>query len=1331
MKNIFEDYYLGYDMGTDSVGWAVTTQDYKVKRFKGNAMWGVRLFDESNTAQERRSFRSATRRLSRKVQRIAWLQMLFDREISKVDKTFFIRLKESNLYKEDKSTDTPYAVFADSDYTDVDFHKNYKTIYHLRKELIESKETNDVRLVYLAIHHIIKHRGHFLFDNLGEDIESINSFEKLYEDLALTLKENFEIEQLCTDVEQFSEILKDKHFSKTGKASALMKLCGITKKSNPQTAAILTVISGGTAKLTDLFNDDSYDEGEIKSITFSGNFDEKESDYIALLDYKYELIEKLKAIYDWAILADILNGEKYISNAKVKCYETHKDDLKQLKTFVKENCPEKYYKIFRESKKGLKNYTAYSGKIKVKGQNGVLLETAVQEDFCKFLNSELKEYKNVEGYSEMFSRIENSTFMPKQITKDNGVIPRQLNRQELKIILNNASEYLGFLNETDENNISIKDKILKIFDFRIPYYVGPLNTHSDKHWLVRTDEKIYPWNFEKVVDIEKSAENFITNLTSKCTYLRDKDVIPKCSILFSKYMVLNELNNLRVNGNKIDVKLKQDIFNNLFLNRKKVTLKAVREYMKPVYGDNFEITGIDKDFKSSMSSYIELSKYDLNEREMEDIITAITIFGDDKTLLKKRLNKKFKDKLSESEIKKISQLKFKDWGAFSREFLTEIYDFSTETGEVKGNIIDTLWNTNDNLMELLGSKYNFRVSVENAMRGVGTGQSLKEMVDNLYIPPNVKRPVYQTLKIANEITKIMGHTPKKIFVEMTRHDGVKGEKGRKLSRKTQLADFYESCKEDSKSIYNEFAEKSDDEFKRDKLYLYFTQFGKCMYTGKRINIDDLFNNNIYDIDHIYPRSKVKDDSLDNRVLVKKTANAKKTDEYPINVLIQDKMRSHWAFLLSKGLISKKKYERLTRKTALTDDELSDFIARQIVETGQSTKAVTSLFKILYPETEIVYVKASTVSDFRHKYDFIKCRSVNDLHHAKDAYLNIVVGNVYNERYTHNKANFIKGLQTNGPKGISLNRMFDYNVKNAWIADNNTSISLVKKTMGKNNIIVTRYASIKSGELFDLNPVKKGNGQVSLKENSPLSNISKYGGYKKTSACYFAFVKYKGKKDKEIRQLIPIDSYRRSIYESNPIKYLTKFVHLNSPEVLIPVVKYNSCIEIDGFRMNISSKSSGGKQIAYKPAVQPVIGDSFDRYVKKIEKLLEKPENYVITEYDGITSEMNLELYKELIYKLTSTVFSVKFSDWGEKMKNALEVYQELPLRKQCYVISEILKILHNNVLSGDLTDIGESKKSGTTTTNSALSEIKNVSKIYLVNQSVTGLFETKIDLLNM
>lgn len=83
MKNFNDDYYAGFDIGTDSVGYAVADTDYNLCKFKGNAMWGVDLFEESNSAAERRTLRSARRRGLRKRNRIEWLQMLFDQEICK------------------------------------------------------------------------------------------------------------------------------------------------------------------------------------------------------------------------------------------------------------------------------------------------------------------------------------------------------------------------------------------------------------------------------------------------------------------------------------------------------------------------------------------------------------------------------------------------------------------------------------------------------------------------------------------------------------------------------------------------------------------------------------------------------------------------------------------------------------------------------------------------------------------------------------------------------------------------------------------------------------------------------------------------------------------------------------------------------------------------------------------------------------------------------------------------------------------------------------------------------------------------------------------------
>ena len=45
-----KEYYLGLDMGTNSVGWAVTDDAYNLIRFKGKDMWGIRELSTNRTS---------------------------------------------------------------------------------------------------------------------------------------------------------------------------------------------------------------------------------------------------------------------------------------------------------------------------------------------------------------------------------------------------------------------------------------------------------------------------------------------------------------------------------------------------------------------------------------------------------------------------------------------------------------------------------------------------------------------------------------------------------------------------------------------------------------------------------------------------------------------------------------------------------------------------------------------------------------------------------------------------------------------------------------------------------------------------------------------------------------------------------------------------------------------------------------------------------------------------------------------------------------------------------------------------------------------------------
>ena len=97
-----KEYNIGLDIGTNSVGWAVVQKDnFKIMRKGNKALWGVRLFDQAETAEQRRIKRSTRRRFERRRERIKLLQEEFKTEIDKVDSDFFFKLKESFFDEKD------------------------------------------------------------------------------------------------------------------------------------------------------------------------------------------------------------------------------------------------------------------------------------------------------------------------------------------------------------------------------------------------------------------------------------------------------------------------------------------------------------------------------------------------------------------------------------------------------------------------------------------------------------------------------------------------------------------------------------------------------------------------------------------------------------------------------------------------------------------------------------------------------------------------------------------------------------------------------------------------------------------------------------------------------------------------------------------------------------------------------------------------------------------------------------------------------------------------------------------------------------------------------
>lgn len=1351
-----KDYFLGLDIGTSSVGWAVTDESYRLMRAKGKDLWGVRLFQEAETSAKRRTFRVSRRRRQREVARIGLLKEMFSDEIEKVDSSFYQRLQESKYHITDRSTQNKYTVFSDKDYNDRDYFAKYPTIYHLRNELIQSDEPHDVRLVFLAILNLLKHRGHFL--NTSLDAEQNMSFKALYDELMNKLYEDFGISfdtaVVGSDVEA---ILCNRGLSRTRKLEQLISLLNIKKSKDKLQYEIVKAICGLTISIDVIFGE-HYIGDDHKKITLSfdsNNYDEiKENVQIALGEDNMVLLDLLKAIHDQSILSKVMQGFKYLSEARVDMYKKHHDDLRLLKRVIKKYASDQYDTLFRFDEDG--SYSAYVGSVNSREKLRRSMKNRKRDDLYITLKKILKKCPSDDPQVQLIlSNIENEDFLPKQLNSSNGVIPHQVHLEEMKAILNNASKYLDFLQSVDETGLSISEKIISLFNFQIPYYIGPLNNHhsgiNGNAWIVRKERgMVLPWNIDALVDTKKTSEAFIERLIRKCTYIKDDSVLPKSSLLYEKFMVLNELNNLRINGDKPCTELKQEIFNRLFTSGKKITQKKLIDFLKanayispntPVV-----ISGIDGDFTNTLSTYskfVPIFSDKIHDDEVKSIIEKIvfwgTVYGEDKKYYKETLRRELRSILEPNQIERICGYKFKDWGNLSRNFL-EMNGINKSTGEVLP-LIQMLWQTNDNLMEILSDRYTYTEELTSEYNAIA--KSLNEMVyddlKDLYISTPVRRMVWQTLLIVKELEEILGAPPKRMFIEMARGDGENGK--RTFSRKQRLLDLYKNCKIDSKDWCETLQRFDDSSLRSKKLYLYFLQNGRCMYTGEVIDIEKLMNDNLYDIDHIYPRKYVKDDSLENNlVLVKKEVNAHKSDQYPIEESIYRTQHSFWKSLLSKdmkdGFITREKYNRLVERNPLSDEQLVGFINRQLVETRQGTKAIAQILNQAFSNSEVIYVKAKNISEFRHDYDLIKVRSVNDFHHAQDAYLSIVIGNTYHVKFTKNPMNFIKQYRQNGKNSnYHMNKIFHFTVKRgeetAWISETNSksnSIGLVKAMMSKNSPLITKMTYEGHGELFNatLYSASKSNKEsyVPLKTSDiRFQDVQKYGGYSSVTVAHLFLVEHevKGKKIRTLEALPLIfkDTVGNDISKLN--KYCIDSLNLIMPDVRLSKIKLHSLFKRDGFYINITGKTKN--QLYASNAVPLVFNRSWVDYIKKIEKAITNNDIY-----NDISFSQNINLYDELIDKHLNKIFSKRPNPIGKLLLEGKRSFENLEPLDQCKVINQILQTTQLSNLGANLVLIKGSKESGI----SKISKnVSSASEFILVNQSVTGLICTETDLLTV
>lgn len=1333
--NQTKDYIIGLDLGTGSVGWAVVDMNHRLVKRKGKHLWGSRLFSNAETAENRRLSRSTRRRYNKRRERIRLLQAILQDMVLEKDPTFFIRLKHTSfLDQEDKMSflgndyRDNYNLFIDKDFNDLTYYKKYPTIYHLRKELCDSKEKADPRLIYLALHHIVKYRGNFLYEGQSFNMDVANVEEQLSD----VLNEFVRINNIPYEDDEKKNIellnILKRSAAKKAKQDEIMKLISPSKEFKAAYKELINGFVGLKMNVTKMIvgSDIKQNDNDI-SLKFSdANYDDQFNEVSSALGEYVEFIDSLHNIYSWVELQTIMGAahtdSASISDAMISRYNKHHDDLVALKKCIKENKPDKYYEMFKSKKDTLRNYYNY-----INHPN----KTPIEE-FYKYVKKVIADI-NTEEADKIRESMELETFMLKQNSRTNGSVPYQMQEDEMKRILDNQGYYYPVLKEK-------REQLLSILTFKIPYYYGPLNENSEFAWIKRKEgkenQRILPWNHEEIVDVDATAEEFIKRMTNFCTYFPDEEVLPKYSLLESKYEVYNELNKIRVDGHLFDSETKNRIFYDLFMKHKTVSEKTLRKWLinnqcGPI-DENSKIEGFQKEsqFSTSLTPWIDFTNIfgeinDTNFNLIEDIIYDLTIF-EDKKILKRRLKKKYN--LEDKQVAKIIKLKYSGWARLSKKLLCGITANNKFGAQV--TVLDVLEMSNLNLMQIINDEeLGYVQQIEDAYVNPEDGKFTYEEVEQLAGSPALKRGIWQALQIVDEITKVMKNRPKYIYIEFERSEE---EKERTLSQIKRIKNIYKDLDKQTKAenerVINEI--NDFDETKKistERLYLYFTQMGKCMYSGKDLDITLL---NTYEIDHIVPQSLLKDDSLDNRVLVIKEQNQRKLDDLVVPSDVRIKMAGFWGRLYDLGLISPKKFYSLM-KAEYSEKDKEKFINRQLVETRQITKHVTQIIKDHYSTTGVAAIRANLSHDFRVKFGIYKNRDINDYHHAHDAYIAAIIGGYMHNRFPdlHDSkaiySEYIKTYRKNEKDkdkwkdGFIINSMkYSYEVDNKVIWDPNW-IGEIKKCFYYKDCYCTTKVDQKSGQMFNLTVLpndkntNKATTEAKIPVNKSRGNVHKYGGFKGIQYMVVAIEgkKKKGKKYVEVRRTIGIPLYLKNASLQEKIKYLEAESKLENVKIIKEPIALNQLIEIDGAEYLVTSPTE------LVNSRQLVLSEKQCELIDHIYKAM------FMNDYDGLDKVTIVKLYVELIQKM-KTLYP-GYNDIADTFEQMTEDFVNISMEEKSNVIKQMLIVMHrgpqNGVIKYDDFDIGD--RIGRKRTSSL-----DLDKVIFVSQSPTGIYTKKYKL---
>lgn len=226
--------------------------------------------------------------------------------------------------------------------------------------------------------------------------------------------------------------------------------------------------------------------------------------------------------------------------------------------------------------------------------------------------------------------------------------------------------------------------------------------------------------------------------------------------------------------------------------------------------------------------------------------------------------------------------------------------------------------------------------------------------------PTVVRSQNELRKVVNNLIDFCGRKPDLIRVELARDLG-KGKREREEIQ-SAIRKQEKRRKDAAKDLQSKgIAEPSGRDI--EKWLLWKECQDKDPYTGDQIGFSELFLEGLYEVEHIWPRSRSLDDSFRNKTLCRKDVNQTKGNQTPFECF--QTQPDQWDAIKDRlqGMISSKGGVGMSPgkvKRFLAESMPDDFASRQLNDTGYAARQAIEQLKRLWPDvgpTSPVYVQS--------------------------------------------------------------------------------------------------------------------------------------------------------------------------------------------------------------------------------------------------------------------------------------------------------------------------------------------------------------------------------------